>query len=128
MIRQLILFCLLVVITGCTIPKKDMTHAEISSLRTTGKIIVDESQDEQERVIAVEEYCEIVSKLLSRGNVRIQKRFILQSLDIDVEDQNSDFLYSFRLKQSPGGTNCYFMSLMFEGESLVKIEHGAGFE
>lgn len=128
MVGRIVLFCLLVGIVGCSSPKVEMSCGEVSSLYTMGKIVVDDSQDDQKRVNAVKEYCEIVNELLSRGNVKVKKRFILQSLDLVGEGQEGNFLYTFRLKHGHWGGNSYYISLLFDDDCLVRIDYGVGIE
>lgn len=128
MLGKITLLCLIAEALGCATPKMEMSQMEVSSLCDKGKIVVDDSQDEQGRINAVEEYCKTVNGLLARGNVKVRKRIVLQSLKMEADDENSDFLFSFRLDRGSGWANCCYISLKFDGEALVWIEHGTGIE
>lgn len=129
MVGRIVLFCLFAGIVGCGNTKVEMSCGEVSSLYAMGKIVVDDSQDDRKRVNAVNEYCETVTELLSRGNVKVQKSLVLKSLDLVVEGQDTDLIaYAFRLKHVHWGGNSYYISLMFEDDCLVRIDHGVGIE
>ena len=118
----------LVLFLGCMCPKGAVFDKN-TTLEQLGKVIIDETREDVERIEAVSNYCSVVRHSLGEKQI-VPKEVVLKSFQVDKWKEKV-FAYGFRIKsyrQEDFPYNSCVVMCYFDADEVYAIDFGFGVE
>jgi len=126
----LVFVFLFIFVLGCLFPKGTIFDKSIT-LEQLGSVIIDETKEDSERVVAVSNYCEVVRSCVKR-RISVPKNVVLQSFRIEEKKcEGNVFAYGFRVKsplEIDFPHNACTIVCRFDGDEVYSIDYDLGIE
>ena len=114
---------------GCMFPKGTIFDKG-KNLEQLGRVIIDETKEDAERIEAVSNYCSIVRYCLEKKQI-VPKDVVLKSFQVDKKWKDEVFAYGFRIKSQRQGDfpyNAYAVICYCDDDEVYAIDFGFGLE
>ena len=125
-----ILSLLMILFWGCTFSNV-MPLNERADMDYFGSVIIDETKEDSERIVAVSNYCEVVRSCVKR-RISVPKNVVLQSFQIEEKKcEGNMFAYGFRVKsplEIDFPHNACTIVCRFDGDEVYSIDYDLGIE
>ena len=118
----------LVLFLGCVFPK-GAVFDKGTTLEQLGRVIIDETKEDVERIEAASNYCSVVRHCFGEKQI-VPKEVVLKSFQVDKWKENV-FAYGFRLKsnrQADFPYNSCVVLCYFDDDEVYAIDFDLGVE
>ena len=101
-----------------------------TNLEQLGRLIIDETKEDVERIEAVSNYCSIVRCCLEKKHI-VPRDVVLKSFQVDKKWKDEVFAYGFPVKSQRQGDypyNACVVTCYFDDDEVYAIDFGFGVE